>query len=251
MSMILKIDAGAKATIFTQVLACIQQLNSEIVIRLEDDSLYIQGMDNSHVSMYEMRLLKHWFQLYKVESSNTYGFSCDVLNKILSKRTEKQDIHIDFSDETKIKIILSDEISKKTYIISSMDIDIETLNIPEQEYDIDIGISSKLYKDTIDELSTFFDDMTVKCDENTVIFGGKNDNVESSIEIDTEHMISYEYTDDMQMTFSIRYLKIVSLLSKICKEMLLHLHNEYPLRTDFNFDDEHRFSFYLAPKIDD
>lgn len=248
--MILKIDAGAKATIFTQVLACIQQLNSEIVIRLEDESLYIQGMDNSHISMYELRLFKHWFQLYEIEFSNTYGFQCDTLNKILSKRTEKQDIYIDFSDETKIQLIFSDEISKKTHIISSMDIDIETTGIPDIEYDIDIGIPSKLYKETIDELATFFDDMTIKCDEDTVIFGGKNDNVESSIEISTEHMTSYQYTDDMKMTFSIRYLKIISLLSKICKEMLLHLHNEYPLRIDFNFDDEHRFSFYLAPKID-
>lgn len=145
--MLLKIISGTKANIFTSILACIQQLNNEVVLRLDKDTLCIQGMDSSHVSMYELKLLKEWFEEFNITESNTYGFSCDIINKILSKRKDKQDICIDFEDETNIKFIFTDDISKKTYTVSSLDVDVETLEVPEQEYDIDIGISSKLFKD--------------------------------------------------------------------------------------------------------
>ena len=249
--MLLKIISGTKANIFTSILACIQQLNSEVVLRLDEDKLCIQGMDSSHVSMYELKLLKEWFEEFNITESNTYGFSCDIINKILSKRKDKQDICIDFEDETNIKFIFTDDISKKTYTVSSLDVDVETLEVPDQEYDIDIGISSKLFKDTVDELETFFDDALLKCDENTVNFIGKNDIVQSDIEIDTENMLSYEYTEEMEMRLSLRYLKIITSISKICNEVLLHLHSESPLRIDFQFDDDHNFKFYLAPKLDD
>jgi proliferating cell nuclear antigen PCNA len=249
--MLLKIISGTKANIFTSILACIQQLNNEVVLRLDKDTLCIQGMDSSHVSMYELKLLKEWFEEFNITESNTYGFSCDIINKILSKRKDKQDICIDFEDETNIKFIFTDDISKKTYTVSSLDVDVETLEVPEQEYDIDIGISSKLFKDIIDELDIFFDDTLLKCDENTVNFIGKNDIVQSNIEIDTENMLSYEYTEEMEMRLSLRYLKIITSISKICNEVLLHLHNESPLRIDFQFDDDHNFKFYLAPKLDE
>jgi len=249
--MLLKIISGTKANIFTSILACIQQLNNEVVLRLDTDTLCIQGMDSSHVSMYELKLLKEWFEEFNITESNTYGFSCDIINKILSKRKDKQDICIDFEDETNIKFIFTDDISKKTYTVSSLDVDVETLEVPEQEYDIDIGISSKLFKDIIDELDIFFDDTLLKCDENTVNFIGKNDIVQSNIEIDTENMLSYEYTEEMEMRLSLRYLKIITSISKICNEVLLHLHNESPLRIDFQFDDDHKFKFYLAPKLDE
>lgn len=97
----------------------------------------------------------------------------------------------------------------------------------------------------------FFDDTLLKCDENTVNFIGKNDIVQSNIEIDTENMLSYEYTEEMEMRLSLRYLKIITSISKICNEVLLHLHNESPLRIDFQFDDDHNFKFYLAPKLDE
>jgi len=249
--MLLKIISGTKANIFTSILACIQQLNNEVVLRLDTDTLCIQVMDSSHVSMYELKLLKEWFEEFNITESNTYGFSCDIINKILSKRKDKQDICIDFEDETNIKFIFTDDISKKTYTVSSLDVDVETLEVPEQEYDIDIGISSKLFKDIIDELDIFFDDTLLKCDENTVNFIGKNDIVQSNIEIDTENMLSYEYTEEMEMRLSLRYLKIITSISKICNEVLLHLHNESPLRIDFQFDDDHNFKFYLAPKLDE
>ena len=62
--------------------------------------IYIQGMDLSHVALYEILLNKHWFDAYKLNTgdSKIISISLDILSKVLAMRQKNQIILINFDD---------------------------------------------------------------------------------------------------------------------------------------------------------
>jgi len=51
-----------KCDIFISIFNNLKNFTDNTLINVNEDELYIQGMDNSHVSMYELKLTSRGFQ---------------------------------------------------------------------------------------------------------------------------------------------------------------------------------------------
>ena len=154
---------------FINIFSNLKHFTDSINLMISEDKLYIQGMDQSHVCVYELFLEKQWFHLWEVSTDETYGFQLSMFNKILHTYSDTQTIRLEGDIECdKLRIEFTSHTKSdfnKFFEIPLMEINCELLHIPVCDYEVDLVMESKKFKSLIDELSHFNDTVTFRCDE--------------------------------------------------------------------------------------
>ena len=254
------INTSEKVQIFKTIVACIQQFTNELNIIVSDEKVYIQGMDQSHISMYEVTLTRDWFETYDVDHDNTYGIDCNYLHKILSVNiSDCSCMELEFHENTIVTILRKSKKTggSKTFKLTLIDLDCATMGIQEIEHHVKITLPSKLFKVNIDELSNFGDSTTIKCDEDSILFNSKSDMIDTEFKLEMSDVSTYECIKDVKMTFNLKFIKLVNVLSKIAPNVSIELNDEMPIKLTYDLDDDNdmsdinTFRFFMAPKMDD
>ena len=211
------VDAS-KQNVFKILLENISDINNQINITLHKSYIYIQGMDPSHVCLFELKLADNWFREYKVESSVTVGVDLNVVNKIISCCGKSQSIQFQTEEnEDKISINLIDGNGRdidKRFETTIYDFDVELLQITDIDSDIDISINSHLLSSLVEQVAVFGDTIRFECKDDGITLISKENklNTEMNCKIDIEKISNYSTTDeDVVNEYSILYY------TKLCK----------------------------------
>lgn len=136
-----------------------------------------------------------------------------------------------------------------------LDLDTAVFDIPEVEYTADIILESHIFKDYINELIMFGDDLNFTCNEKEIVLSSGGDEGTSRIIINEEYLEEYGIEEEakVDLTYSIKIIKIISNFVKLNKLTNIHISEDKPLKIEYNLDegDENKLSFFLAPKIVD
>ena len=245
-----------KRDIFVHIFHYLKNFTDAIVMNIEPERLYIQGMDNSHICVYELILHSSWFEKWEVESTCIFGLSLPILNKILHICSDKQTILIHSENDEDLEIdFTSDEKGEfnKYLKMPLMDITSDMLHIPDSEYDVDIEMDSKKFKGIIDELSNFNEALNITCDENQVVMESSSSEgaMKVVIEIDDIELLAIVEGKELNASFGIKYIAQMSQFHKVSTNCQLHLTENMPLQLKYELDEECMMRFYLAPKIND
>ena len=158
--------------------------------------------------------------------------------------------HLDVSFE---KIEEKKSLYNKYFEIPLINIDTDRLDIPEQEYTLDIEFDSKKFKRLIDELSLIGERVNMTCDENEI--NAKSQSLEGSMSInipfDDIESYSIEENETIDITFSLKFLKNMCVYSKLSSVALIYITNGNPLQLKYSLDENSYVRFYVAPAIDD
>ena len=76
-----------KAELFINIFQNIKLFSDIFTIDINEETFYIQGMDASHVSIFEINLTRDWFDTYNVSSSTSLGINSSIFPKILNTWT--------------------------------------------------------------------------------------------------------------------------------------------------------------------
>ena len=212
-------------------------------------------MDTSHICMCELKLDKDWFCNYSIDKDAVIGINLEVIDKILSCLDKKLKLNIKYDDSDKFTIMLSDENITKVYNIAVIDIEAGLFEVPEVDYSADIYLKSMYFKNYINELSLFGDDVTINCNEKNIVFKSSGDGNSSVIIINDDYLEEYlvEEETELESTYNIQYLKSITNFVKLKNEIYVGVSNTYPLSIVYNLSDDKQnyIKFYLAPKIND
>jgi hypothetical protein len=63
----IKITDLQKAIVFVELFQYLKQFVSIISLTLKTDQFYIQGMDSSQISIFEISLMNDWFDEYNIK----------------------------------------------------------------------------------------------------------------------------------------------------------------------------------------
>ena len=174
-----------------------------------------------------------------------------------------QTIEIEYDDGDKLTIKLEPNEGVrgivKEFELPLVDIDSEMLEIPEVEYTADIEMYSTEFRDLIEQLSIFGNDITFTCNEKIEIMGS-GEHGKMKVHINDEDIIEYvlEENADLSLNFMTQYLLIMSSFSKVSRKMHIHIMENTPMKMQYNMDDSEDnddcnnfIRFFLAPKIED
>ena len=85
-----------KAEVFSSLFQHIKLFTEHVNIMFEKDHMYLQSMDSSRVSIFEIKLASTWFDTYE-HTHNTsipIGVSSSLLFKILNTRDKLQELQL-------------------------------------------------------------------------------------------------------------------------------------------------------------
>jgi proliferating cell nuclear antigen PCNA len=209
---------SSKQSVFKILLENISDINNQINITLRKDHLYLQGMDPSHVCLFELKLADKWFQEYIVEKDITVGLDINVVNKIIACCGKTQSIQFQ-TDAAADKILINLINGKgsdidKSFETTMYDFDVELLNITDIDSDIDISINSHLLSSLVEQIAVFGDSLRFECNDDGITLISKENklNTEMNCKIDIDKISNYSTTDEAVINeYSIMYY------SKLCK----------------------------------
>jgi len=250
-----------KFSVFTTLFRHLPQFTETINLHVAETGIYVQGMDTSQISLFEIKLKNDWFDEFICESNCVIGLVCSVFYKVfqcIDDMEQKMTVIFDENKET-LNVKLEGNNIIKDFEISLLDIDSEVLNIPETEYDIDIEIDSGSIANYINQMLIFDETFTLRTTQENIILTSKSESGSMSITIQEESIISYAIEEDLDMSlnFSLNYIKKICAFSRMTKSTFINMKRETPMRFHQSLDkkgcddSENYIRFYLAPKIED
>ena len=114
----LSISNKAKKDIFISLFQLLKNCSSIVSIIINDDHLYIQGMDKSHVCLFDIKIFSSWFSFYEFDEndSNKICVDTNIFHNVLSINQEHHTIIIHYEgdpDSVHIDLINETQESKK------------------------------------------------------------------------------------------------------------------------------------------
>ena len=211
------------------------------------NGLYAQALGSNHVCLVEIKIDKNWFSNYTIDKSCCLGINCETF-------------HMQYDDGDTLNIRIKCEKIEKQFEMRLLMIDVQSFDIPTVEYSADIIIVSKSFTDYINELDLFGDNLLIKCDgkdSNNVTLESSGDNGKMNLIIDEDYMEEYTVEEgiELNINYSMTYIKKMTNFVKLSKTVELHLSNEVPLKMKYNISDDETqdnyLNIYLAPKVED
>lgn len=257
-----------KAKQFSSVFQALPNIANEVNLHFRENELYFQGMDMAHVCIFEMKIDSEWFSEYDVASNKVIGINVKLVGKVLNCRAANQHLAIVYDEkspdvlEFQFENGTKDE-TNKYLTIPLYDFDTELLDLTTDDYQADIKMGAAQFNSLVEQMVSFGELIVFECNEEFLELAG-GDNSTGTIRVPikiadlTEYMI--EEGGHLKMSFAAKYIKSISLFSKVFKDIWLHVDTQKPMNFYYNFDEDvegetdsttNYLKFYLAPKMTD
>lgn len=261
----IQINDVQKADCFGSLFQNIKFLTECINISFTEDHMYIQAMDSSRVSIFEIFIPSTWFDVYvKTGPSNTtIGINASILHRILGSRDKCQNIRLIYNqteeDDSPDKLFVhmhgdTKNVFDKNFEVPLFDLEVENLEIPIFEYQAEFSLSSTNFASIVNQLKMFGDTMDIKCSEDNIqLCATSVDQGKMYVDISIDDLTTFaiDENESLMLSFSLKYLHTICLYNKLAKDIDIKLSQDLPIRIDYDIGDGASVKFFLAPKIRD
>jgi len=255
------ISDKSKKDYFVALFQTLKNCTNIVSSVFETNKLHIQGMDKSHVCMFDVNIDKSWFDEYNVEKETTIAVDTFIFHLIITAKQDTNDIIIQFNEESDPDNLIVDLIShehlkgefNKHFKIPLVEHEYELLNIPDVDYAADFSINSKKIGEIFSQMMIFGNDINIKCSEEKIdlITNGVTGEMMVNIPIDDLTEFSIIEGELIDLKYSLAYISKMCLTNKLSNEVDFYISSEYPMKINYNLGENSSIVFYIAPKIDD
>jgi proliferating cell nuclear antigen len=251
------IENKKKKEIFISIFQLLKSSSSQINASFNANNLHIQGMDKSHVCLFDLNLNKQWFTSYEVNTKQNICFDSSIFHSIISTKGDEQSLIIKKETDDNLLIELMNNVKKtdynKFFTMPLLEYEYDEMNIPSTDYDAELSLPSKKVTDMLSQLSNFGDDININCSEDCVDFKTNGTSGEMRVNIPVDDMSSYAVVEDeeVNLTYSLIYISKMCVTNKLSDDIDFSLSNECPMKINYNLGDDSSLMFYIAPKLSD
>jgi proliferating cell nuclear antigen PCNA len=257
---------------FRSVISSVSEFVDDINLNFNDDGMYAQAMDSSHICLSHILIGCEYFESYNISEPTSIGINIKLLTKIL-KCMDNGKITIQTSPSSdKMNIIFEGE-NRSEYQLNMIDIETDDMQIPETEYNYQLHTNYKYITTIIKKISTLagsdiefevengiFKLKSKDEDEQihsafTVAEAQNNDeNEDDENEDENNNTGETRFTiidnENILMKYSFRYFQGFFKVSNISNNVSINFMDEVPLCVEYKFEHGH-VQHFLAPKIED
>lgn len=256
------ISEKGKKDVFISLFQLLKNCATAVNITINDEFMYIQGMDKAHICLYEIRILASWFDKYEKNDGDSSHICVPtaIFHKILSIAEDFYSIMIHY-DGDQVELVNIDFVNEigakgetnKYFKIPLMDIDEELLHIPEIEYEAEFCMKAKKVSDIMNQLLIFGNTINIICNEESVHMGSSGENGEMKINIPIDDLLEFSISegDTINLSYSLNNIQNMCMATKISTDIEFAVSNGSPMRIKYNLGSDSYIRFYIAPKIED
>lgn len=257
----LVISDKSKKDIFIALFQTLKNCTGIVCIIFNDDHLYIQGIDKSHVCLFDVKLLNTWFNEYTKSNNDTdkICFDTQAFHNIISTKQDSHSINIQFDgnpDTLNINLITQEGIKStgefnKFFKLPLVDFDYEIMNIPSVDYDAEFSITSKKISEITSQMLSFGDDINIKCTDDGINLVSEGLMGEMLVTIPIDDLTEYSIAEDdiIDLKYSLIYIHKMCITNKLSCEIQFCISKEFPMKIKYDLGDNNSMIvFYIAPK---
>lgn len=270
-----------KKELLVSLFQVLKSCSTLVNCNFEPDFLHIQGMDKSHVCLYDVKIAKVWFDKYNVDSIKKLCFDSNMFHSIISSKSDNQDLLVQMEEDSlhiqfvnaQVDIVLEEQQQeaapkkgkkkkesvakvnekkdfKKLFKIPLVEYDYEEMNIPVVDYDAEFSLSSKLAADMFSQLSNFGNDINFTCSEDSIHLTSTSVAGEMCVQIPIDDLTSYSIVegDKIVLDYSLLYLNKMCITNKLSQDIEFFLSNDCPMKISYPLAEDSSIVFYMAPK---
>lgn len=216
-------------------------------------------MDSSHVSLITLVLRKDGFDHYRCDSAMTMGVKMASIAKVLKCADAHDTVTLKAEDEGELLSLVfenaeADRISD--FEIKLVELEAEHLDIPEEESQAVITMSSGEFQRLCRDLITLGDSCAISVTKEGVRFSVDGDVGKGSVmlrpsdSVDGNKGVHVEMREVIEQRFALRYLGMFTKATPLSDKVKLTLTVDMPMKIEYELENVGSLCFYLAPKMD-
>eukprot|EP00162_Nutomonas_longa_P000348 comp10423_c0_seq1/m.12658 comp10423_c0_seq1/g.12658 ORF comp10423_c0_seq1/g.12658 comp10423_c0_seq1/m.12658 type:complete len:262 (-) comp10423_c0_seq1:105-890(-) len=250
-----------QGSLMKKILDAIKDLVANANLDVSAQSICLQAMDTSHVSLVAVQLKKEGFEFYRCDKGNSLGIDLISLSKILKCAGNEDVVTLKADDDGDTLTLMyespnQDRISD--FELKLMDIDSEHLGIPETEYKATVKMPSGEFQRICRDLTIIGETVAIAVSKEGIKFSVKGDMNSGSIHLKQSHNVekeeenvTIELEEAVELCFALRYLNLFAKATPISGTVTLSMSKGVPLVVEYPVSDMGFIRFYLAPKIEE
>eukprot|EP01100_Stratorugosa_tubuloviscum_P010264 TRINITY_DN4384_c0_g1_i1.p1 TRINITY_DN4384_c0_g1~~TRINITY_DN4384_c0_g1_i1.p1 ORF type:complete len:274 (+),score=140.68 TRINITY_DN4384_c0_g1_i1:42-824(+) len=250
-----------QAALLKKILDAIHSLVNDANFEISSTGISLQCMDSSHVSLVSLLLRSDGFEHFRCDRNLTLGILLSSMSKILKCAGNDDTVTLKSEDKAdSIAIIFENPKKDKLsdFEIKLLDIDSETLGIPDQTYQATVTLPASEFQRICRDLSIIGDTVVLSATKEGIKFSVSGELGTGNIQCrpnssadskDDQTLIDLEAP--VTMTFALRYLSLFTKATPLSNTVKLCMSKDVPLAVEYNIEDLGYIRYYLAPKIED
>ena len=257
----LTIENKSKLEVFVAIFQLLKNWSSHINMHFENDKLYIQSMEKSHICLADIEIKDKWFSVFDCSKNNKISVDSTHFAILMNYALKHDKIELKYEDEHDVDKLYINFLNGKEnkgafdhfFELNLIDTDEDNLGIPEVDYDVEFTIESKKLVDVLGELNTFGQNLNIKCSESVIELNANGDTTKLKVNIPVDDLDEYAIAEgeEIDISFSLSHLCKMCLSMKMSSTINVAISGEYPMALIYNLGDESKVSFFIAPKVSD
>jgi proliferating cell nuclear antigen PCNA len=257
----LTIENKAKLEMFVALFQLLKNWGSYLSLQFNNEQLYIQSMDKSHICLSSIVIKAAWFSEYSVSEGTNLSVDAASFATMMNYALKHNRLEITESGADKLCINLLNGEDLKTvkdnfdhfFELPLMDVEHETLLIPEVDYDVEFTMDSKKFGELISELMVFGPNLNIVCTEDLLELNanGEAGKLKVNVPIDSLNEFAISEGEKLDISYSLIHIGKMCLSSKLGNEISLGISAEYPMALKYSLGEGSTVAFFVAPKIVD
>ncbi|KAG6855462.1 hypothetical protein H0H87_002434 [Tephrocybe sp. NHM501043] len=167
-----------------KLLESIKELVTDANFNCNEEGITLQAMDNSHVALVSVLLEATGFKRYRCDHPMPLGVNLTSLTKVLKCAKDDDECTIKAADEADVLNLVyeaksSDRIAE--YDMKLMDIDLDTLGIPETDYEARVSMPSSEFTRIVRDLSLLGESVRIEVSKEGVRFASDGEAANGSV----------------------------------------------------------------------
>lgn len=251
------IEDKKKKEIFISIFSLLKNSSSQINATFDLDNIHIQGMDKSHVCLFDLMIKSDWFTSYQVSEKDNLCFDTNIFYSMIGAKNDDQNLIIKKISDDSLGIELVNSLKKSDYnkyfSMPLLEYEYDEMNIPSTDFDAEFSLPSKKVTDIMSQLSNFGDDLNIKCSEECINFKTNGTSGEMRVNIPVDDMSSYAVVEgeEVDLTYSLIYINKMCITNKLTNDIDFSISKECPMKINYDLGDNSTLVFYIAPKLSD
>ena len=254
---------------FQQIFKTIGKITDCFNMEFNDEGIFVQAMDNSHISLISMHLTPTYFTEYDVTDNHVLGISSKIILKILKNCTRKNKltIRLDHSGD-KLLFTFEDTCCVITLFLNLLDIETEAMGIPDYDPEVSLQFNTQRLKDIVNKIAVY-DPSCIQLKNREKLLYIKSSTEETDIKIrlkentfqpkikinnkkinKVEEFKFLKASENIKSTYSFPHMNSF-IQSIIPNSTYIHLSTDFPAAFHCPLKEGSVMKYYLSPKIDD
>lgn len=229
--------------IFSDVIALISELVTEVRIRVNKEGLSIIAIDPANVALISFKISKENFSSFET-GEETLGVTLDSLKAVLKRCGIGSSLTMQTEDNT-LKIEINDKVNR-IFNLALINIEQEEKTMPSLDFSCRIEMLSPDFSSAIEDCGIVADSCSFSVKDGKFIIEAKGLNSTKSEFSQDEIKIE---GSKGKSKYSIEYMQKFIKACKLAEKVIIHISDDYPLKLEFK-DSNFELAFVLAPRVE-